>query len=43
MFCKDWIALRDWASEHTACDADDIEGKNDVLYQDLCHNDEDGL
>ena len=41
--CKDWSALRQWATEHTACDPDDAENRNAVLNQQICHGPSDGL
>ncbi|KAH7082305.1 hypothetical protein FB567DRAFT_581692 [Paraphoma chrysanthemicola] len=41
--CRDWNALRDWATAHSACDTSDTARRNDIFHQDLCHGPTDGL
>ena len=41
--CGNWPILREWATEHTACDINDVHGKNDILHENLCHGATDGI
>jgi hypothetical protein len=41
--CRNWNGLREWATAHSACDASDTVGRNNIFHQDFCHGSTDGI